>query len=151
MSRKIIFILVFCLIVGLVPSITYGSNTFTPNREVTIKKYNWEPFMRAIIAVESEGDVNAKNGNCIGPMQISPIMVAECNDILKKRKSKKRFSLSDRKNISKAKEMFILIQEHFNPEHNLKKAARIWNAGPYSKPGTAKKYIEKVMTKYRSL
>lgn len=149
--------MVMCLIIGLVLSTMNGSgmpvsrNPISYKKEIVIKhRFNWDLFIAAIIYVESNNNINAKNGKCIGPMQISPILVKECNNILKTKKINKHFKLSDRKSISKSKEMFILIQEKYNPGHNLRKAAKIWNAGKFSHKCPSK-YIEKVMTKYRSL
>ena len=51
--------------------------------------FNWNPVMDAIIQVESEGNPNAVSGNSVGAMQITPILVKDCNEILKKQKSKK--------------------------------------------------------------
>ena len=59
-------------------------------------KFNWNNVMDAIIQVESSGNRHAKNGNQVGAMQITPILVKDCNNILKQRKSKKRYSLEDR-------------------------------------------------------
>lgn len=108
-------------------------------------KFNWNPVMDAIIEVESEGDPKAVSGNSCGAMQITPILVKECNEILKKRNIKKRFKLSDRFNVAKSKEMFVLIQSYHNPQNNVEKAIRSWNGGPkYSVRGT-QKYFNKVM------
>ena len=108
-------------------------------------RFNWNPVMDAIIEVESEGDPKAVSGNSCGAMQITPILVKECNEILKKRNSKKRFKLSDRFNVAKSKEMFVLIQSYHNPQNNVEKAIRSWNGGPkYSVRGT-QKYFNKVM------
>ena len=107
--------------------------------------FDWNPVMDAIIEVESDGDPRAVSGNSCGAMQITPILVKECNNILKKLKSKKRFKLSDRFNVAKSKEMFILIQSQYNPQNNVEKAIRSWNGGPkYSVRGT-QKYYNKVM------
>lgn len=101
--------------------------------------------MDAIIEVESEGNPKAVSGNSCGAMQITPILVKECNEILKKKKSKKRFKLSDRFSVAKSKEMFLLIQSHHNPKNNVEKAIRSWNGGPrYSVRGT-QRYYNKVM------
>lgn len=109
-------------------------------------RMNWEPVMNAIIQVESGGRTDARNGNQCGAMQITPIAVKECNFILKKRKSKKRFSLADRFDLAKSKEMFILIQSEHNPDNNVERAIRSWNGGPcYSVKGT-QRYFEKVMS-----
>ena len=87
--------------------------------------FDWAPVMEAIIHVESRGDVNARSGNSVGVMQITPILVAECNQILKRRNSKKRYELSDRLSVAKSKEMFLLIQSVYNPNNNVEKAISI--------------------------
>lgn len=108
--------------------------------------FDWEPVMDAIIQVESRGNPRAVSGNSCGVMQITPICVKECNIILKRRKSKKRFKLADRFNIAKSKEMFVLIQSFHNPVNNIEKAIRSWNGGQrYSLKGT-QRYFEKVMS-----
>ena len=108
-------------------------------------KCNWEPVIQAIIMVESGGDTLAVSGNSVGAMQITPILVKECNEILKKRNSDKRYRLSDRYSVKKSKEMFLLMQSEFNPTNNIEKAIRAWNGGNhYSVKGT-QRYYEKVM------
>ena len=101
--------------------------------------------MEAIIQVESEGNPKAKSGNSVGVMQITPILVAECNDILKKRKSKKRYTLADRYSISKSKEMFLLMQSVHNPLNSIEKAIRAWNGGNHYSVKRTQRYFEKVM------
>ena len=109
------------------------------------ESFDWNPVIAAIIQVESNGNHRAKNGNQIGVMQITPILVADCNQILKKKKSKLRYTLSDRLNVNKSKEMFLIIQEWYNPQNNVEKAIRSWNGGVnYSVKGT-QKYYEKVI------
>ena len=78
-------------------------------------------------------------------MKITKICVVQCNIILKARKSKKRYSLKDRFNIAKSKEMFLLLQSYYNLENNIEKAIRSWNGGMnYTVRGT-QKYYNKVM------
>lgn len=101
--------------------------------------------MEAIIQVESEGNPNAVSGNSVGAMQITPICVKECNQILKRRNSKKRYSLKDRWSVAKSKEMFLLIQSHFNPTNNVEKAIRSWNGGMRYSVKRTQRYYEKVM------
>jgi hypothetical protein len=109
------------------------------------EKVNWSKVINAIIQVESGGDVNAKSGKSVGPMQITPILVAECNRILEMRNSRKRYSLADRVSLNKSKEMFLLIQDAHNPDNNVEHAIRSWNGGQrYSKKAT-EKYYKKVM------
>ncbi len=109
------------------------------------KSFDWNPVIEAIIQVESNGNHHAKNGNQIGAMQITPILVADCNEILKMRKSSKRYKLEDRLDLKKSKEMFLLIQSWYNPKNNVEKAIRSWNGGiKYSIKGT-QRYYEKVL------
>ena len=107
--------------------------------------FNWSPVMEAIIQVESEGNARAVSGNSVGVMQITPILVQDCNDILKKRKSKKRFSLADRYDEAKSKEMFLLIQSHYNPLNSIEKAIRSWNGGVNYSVRATNRYYKKVM------
>lgn len=112
----------------------------------SVCEYDWEPVMQAIIQVESEGNAKAVSGKSCGAMQITPILVAECNNILKRRKSKKRYSLKDRFNIAKSKEMFVLIQSHFNPANDIEQAIRSWNGGLHYSMKRTQRYFEKVMS-----
>lgn len=118
---------------------------FAENNETQSPQFDWNPVMDAIIQVESEGNPKAVSGNSCGAMQITPILVRECNNILKRRKSKKRFKLSDRFNVAKSKEMFILFQSVYNPQNSIEQAIRSWNGGlRYSIKGT-QRYFNKVM------
>lgn len=112
--------------------------------------FDWEPVMKAIIQVESEGNPKAVSGNSCGAMQITPILVRECNDILKKRNSKKRYTLNDRFSVVKSKEMFLLIQSHFNPTNNVEKAIRSWNGGMRYSVKRTQRYYNKVMKNLKS-
>lgn len=97
----------------------------------TKKMYDWTKTMNAIIQVESKGNSKAynANGNCAGILQITPILVKQCNIWLKNQKSQKRYTLQDRYDVEKSKEMFIMVQEHYNPSHSVEKAIRLWNGG----------------------
>ena len=110
---------------------------------------NWNPVMDAIIQVESEGNPNAVSGNSVGVMQITPILVKDCNEILKKKKSKKRYTMADRYSVAKSKEMFLLIQSHYNPENSIEKAIRSWNGGVKYSVRATNRYFQKVMAKMK--
>ena len=101
--------------------------------------------MEAIIQVESEGNARAVSGNSVGAMQITPILVKECNDILKKRKSDKRFTMDDRYSVGKSKEMFLLIQSQHNKSNDVERAIRSWNGGPRYSIKATERYFKKVM------
>ena len=119
------------------------------NRNDSSAQFDWNPVMEAIILVESEGNPNAVSGNSVGAMQITPILVRECNNILKSRGSDKRYTLADRYNVDKSKEMFLLIQSQYNKSNNVEKAIRSWNGGPnYSNRGT-ERYYQKVLRRMK--
>ena len=128
------------IILMMMPTMAYGQTN------------KWERVMNAIIKVESSGNPKAHNpnGDCAGILQITPILVKECDNLLKQKKSTKRYTLSDRYNASKSKEMFILMQETYNPEHNVEKAIRCWNCG-FGKGWQHKStgYLKKVLRHYK--
>lgn len=139
-SKFVLVVLLMCL-----PFAVFAAG----DEPTTNGTFDWEPVMNAIIQVESGGNPNAVSGNSCGAMQITPICVAQCNIILKARKSKKRYSLKDRFNITKSKEMFLLLQSYYNLENNIEKAIRSWNGGmKYTVRGT-QKYYNKVMSYLR--
>ena len=111
--------------------------------------FDWDPVMDAIIQVESEGNPNAVSGKSVGVMHITTILVEDCNNILKQKKSKKRFTLSDRYSVKKSKEMFLLIQSYYNPTNSIEKAIRSWNGGVRYSVRATNRYYRKVMDKLK--
>ena len=136
--KRITKVVVIALLV-LVPSVASAEDN------IQASDFNWEPVMEAIIQVESSGNPNARSGSSCGAMQITPILVKECNQILKRKKSKKRFTLRDRFSVAKSKEMFLLIQSYFNPGNNIEKAIRSWNGGMNYSVKRTQRYFDKVM------
>lgn len=110
---------------------------------------DWDPVIDAIIQVESSGDSKATSGNSAGAMQITPVLVEDCNQILASRKSKKKYKLSDRFSVKKSKEMFLLIQSQYNPLNDIEKAIRSWNGGVNYSIRRTQRYFEKVMKAMR--
>ena len=127
-----------------------GANATADSEAVKTENFDWEPVMKAIVQVESEGNTRAVKGNSCGAMQITPILVAECNNILKKRNSKKRYTLRDRFSLEKSKEMFLLMQSQFNPLNDIEKAIRSWNGGNKYSVKRTQRYFEKEMKCLRS-
>ena len=138
--KVVLFIVCF---LGMSPAV--GAAETVETETGSTSEFDWEPVMQAIIEVESEGNAKAVKGNSCGAMQITPILVEECNDILKKRKSKKRFTLRDRFSIEKSKEMFVLIQSYFNPLNDIEKAIRSWNGGNRYNVKRTQRYFERVL------
>lgn len=106
--------------------------------------FDWTPVMNAIIQVESGGNPIAVSGPSCGAMQITPICVRECNN-MEKRKSKKRYTMNDRFDVQKSKEMFLLIQSFFNRANDVEHAIRSWNGGQHYSRRATQRYYEKVM------
>lgn len=145
--KKIMIVMVSLMMLTLnstaVMAATKGKKTTT--------SYDWNSVMEAIIQVESNGNARAKSGRCVGAMQITPGLVAECNNILRQRKSTKRYSLDDRYSIAKSKEMFVLLQSANNPSNNVEKAIRVWNGGAHYSVRATQRYYNKVMKVLKSL
>lgn len=140
MMRKAKKLILTCLMLILVLTASAQTN----------QRYDWSKIMNAIIQVESRGNAKAHNanGDCIGILQITPTLVKQCNIWLKNQKSSKRYTLKDRYDVGKSKEMFIMIQEHYNPSHNVEKAIRLWNGGPNYSLKKTNGYYKKVMKYY---
>ena len=104
-----------------------------------VKGYDWTPVIDAIIWHESRGNPNASCGPYLGVLQIAAILVRECNNILKSRGVKKRFTLNDRRSKERSIEMFYVIMSKYNKENDVDKACRIWHGGArYTKKSTQK-------------
>ena len=104
--------------------------------------YDWELFTKALIWVESKGDSKAVGSkDDMGVLQITPILLQDCNRILKD----EAFTLEDRLDSLKSVEMFNIIQDHYNPQHDYHWALKIWNGkAPLS-------YHRKVMDKFNEI
>ncbi len=114
-------------------------------------RFDWSPVIEAIIDVESGGKAKAvdKSGKSCGILQITPVMVKDCNRILKLKKSEKRYTLSDRFNVKKSKEMFHLYQSFYNPKCDVEYAIRLWNGGSHHTKRGTQRYYEKVMSRLK--
>lgn len=137
---KIVIAIIFSIM--LVPA---NAATIDNDSDVVDSSQDWKPVVNALIQVESGGNEDAKHGASVGVLQITPVLVAECNNILRKRNSKKRFKLSDRRSRSKSIEMFLLFQSWFNPKHDIELAIRSWNGGMHYSVKRTQRYFEKVM------
>lgn len=138
---RLLFVLVFSLIV-------LPSHATSATEDVTLSDSDeaWRPVIEALIQVESKGNSKAQHGASVGVLQITPVLVAECNNILRRRKSNKRYKLSDRWNKQKSIEMFLLFQSWFNPLRNVEQAIRSWNGGMHYSIQRTQRYFDKVMS-----
>ena len=89
--------------------------------------------------MESKGDSKAVGSkDDVGVLQITPILVKDCNRIV----GYEKYDLADRLDSLKSVEMFNVIQGHYNPQRDYHWALKLWNSGaPLS-------YHRKVMDKY---
>ena len=83
-------------------------------------------FLYALACIESGGDPSkpGKN-NDVGILQITPIMVEECNRIV----GHNRWTLADRYDIVESYEMARTFYEHHGDDWSVYKMARVWNQG----------------------
>lgn len=92
----------------------------------------------AFAFVESTYNPAAVNGDCVGYLQISPIMVREVNRLL----GEERYTLNDRWDKNKSIEMFCIIMRRKNPTLNIRKACITWNG-----KGTSQEYVRAIQSK----
>ncbi len=87
----------------------------------------WGPVVNAIAILESRKNpgVVSRCGNYVGYLQISKVLVNECNTILRQ----KKYTCKDRLDKQKSYEMFVIIQNRHNPEGSVEKAVRLWKSG----------------------
>jgi hypothetical protein len=103
----------------------------------------WERLVHAICMVESGCDDSARNpkSSASGRFQMLKIYVDEVNRI----KGKRAYSYNDRLNPTKAREMFEIYQQHYNPSKDIDRAI-VLHRGKVSK-----KYIKKVKSEMCNL
>lgn len=137
---------VFACIWATARDYKYGGNPNTRDAVVIVEvnqdSLDWEDFTRALIWVESRGDSKAVgSNNDIGVLQITPVLVEDCNRIV----GYDKYDLDDRLDSLRSVEMFNVIQDHYNPQHDYHWALKIWNSrAPLS-------YHRKVMDKFNEI
>lgn len=116
-------------------------------KEKTLYEINWDRFVEAIIWKESRGNEMCvgDSGKAVGVLQIHPVMVREANRILRMRGEDEKFTYEDRYSKEKSIEIFNVIQDYHNEDHDFMRALQIWNKNhPVS-------YSEQIMNKYKEL
>lgn len=105
----------------------------------------WDLFVEAVIWRESRGNTNAigDGGKAVGVLQIHPIMVREANRIIALNGGdREAYAYDDRYDREKSIEIFKIVQDYHNKEHDLVKALDIWNK---NHPDS---YRNEIMNKY---
>ena len=108
-------------------------------------EFDWSPVVDAIIHVESRGNASARNGQYVGVLQISPVLVKAVNQVLKAKGSSKRYSLKDRYSERKSREMFEIFMSYYNPSNSVEKAIRMWKGGTGYCVRATQRYYRTVM------
>lgn len=140
---KKLLLLILCGI-----SLATFAQTAAGVKKVDLQK-KWGTVIHAIALVESEGKPRqvSKNGLYVGYLQISEILVRECNRIV----GYKKYTYADRYDKQKSIDMFIDYQEHYNPDGNMERAIRLWNSGDLkcmTRKSRTEGYYRRVMAKY---
>ena len=138
-----------CLSFSILTMMPLSAGAANDEEEESSEQFDWSPVIEAIILVESEGNPNAVSGNQVGAMQITPILVRECNNILRSRGSNQQYTLADRFDVGKSREMFLLIQSKHNPQNNVERAIRSWNGGPKYSVRATDGYYRKVLRRMK--
>ena len=103
---------------------------------------DWNTFITALAWVESRWNDNAESPKqAVGYLQLTPIIVKDANRIV----GHEEFSLDSRNDREQSIEIFNIIMDNYNPQHDMQYALKIWN--PYAKVS----YHRAVMRKYNEL
>ena len=112
----------------------------------------WGMVISAIAKVESSGNPKAvsSDGLYVGYLQMSEILVKQCNILA----GYNKYTPKDRYSKEKSIAMFIDYQEEYNPEGNLEKAIRLWNSGDLkcmTRKAKTERYYQRVMKRYNEI
>jgi hypothetical protein len=149
--RKLIFTIILLVIcTGLKAPPREPTNDFGIAKYQLSRTYLYHKstsILEAVIWVESRGNSKAynKRERAAGLLQLRPVMNREVNRILRKSKCKTRYSLKDRYDPVKSKEMFRIVMDYHNPSYNLRRCCIIWN-GKGKRKGGSEKYYQLVVT-----
>lgn len=136
--RKVIAVSILSLFPLLVSDVRVPAIS---DKKEAMDRVVWERLVHAICMVESGCDDNAKNktSSACGRFQMLRVYADEVNRI----KGKKVYSYNDRFDPLKAREMFEIYQQHYNPNKDIDRAI-ILHRGKVSE-----KYIKNVKENMR--
>ena len=139
--KRLVKLFCLSLSIQILTSLSAGA----AKNETSTEPFDWTPVIEAIMMVESGGNPNVVSGSSVGVLQITPVVVRECNNILKASGNSLRYTLADRYDVAKSKEMFLLIQSKYNTANSVEKAIRMWNGGPKYSIRATNRYYQKVL------
>lgn len=140
--RKIVAVSILSLFPLFVSDVRVSIVSDEEKKEI-MDRVVWERLVHAICMVGSSCDDNARNktSSASGRFQMLKIYVDEVNRI----EGKRIYSYNDRFNPIKAREMFDIYQQHYNPNKDIDKAI-VLHRGKVSE-----KYIKKVKSEMYNL
>lgn len=110
--------------------------------EILSPSDDWDTFRTAVGCIESgNDDALVGKRNDVGRLQITPILLKDANRIV----GYERYFLEDRNDADKSAEIWNVIQDYYNPSHDLHLALKIWN------PRAPLSYHRKIMSEYTRL
>jgi hypothetical protein len=153
-DEKIVAVLVALFTVGLLVGFLLGmcigytaSSKPQGSKEIVVyepqQPKEWDLLFLGIVSVESEFNADATNGKHVGYIQARQQYIDDANRII----GYEEFATGDRYDIERCKDMFNVIQGHYNPEQDLVKGAKIHYMGSsgYKKnPEANDWYVRKV-------
>ncbi len=112
------------------PSVKYDGRSYEEMIRKELFDQRKEILLKAIIKAERPNSLEQAKAarlreDAVGVLQIRPVMVRACNEIL----GYQKYFLNDRNDSIRSVEMFYLFQNHFNPDFNPEIAAYLWNGG----------------------
>jgi hypothetical protein len=115
-------------------------------------------YVAAKIFIESSGNPLARNGLQAGILQITPIMIRECNKIISQQGGTHKYCLEDRYDARKSIQIYRTVMERHNPGFDLLEASYIWNGGhrialtsDSSKIGRLRAYHGRIIKRMRKI
>lgn len=136
MEDKIYNAIAFTFIMGLIMGLCFGlligyfacKKPQQPTETAVLEQQQpteWDLLFFGIVSVGSEFNLDAKNGKHVGYIQARQQYIDDANRIL----GRNEFTAEDRHDITRCKEMFNVIQGHYNPECDFIKASKIHYMG----------------------
>lgn len=134
-------LLIILLAVNIIEVKSYRRKSIPEPPAVSVQD-DWDTFITALAWVESRwNDEAVSPKQAVGYLQLTPVIVKDANRIL----GDEVYTLDSRTDREQSIEIFNIIMDNYNPEHDMQYALKIWN--PYAKVS----YHRAVMQKYNEL
>ncbi len=141
--------LIMCILIGTSCKNTLNMYMLKQSsfEHILNEEINWNYFFYSIVAVESQFNAYAVNGECVGYIQSDERYVAQVNKI----QSDHVFTLSDRHNLDRCRLMFDYMQNKYNPTKCFEIGSKQHSRGVWAHKKDPKKgqwYYNRVMKKF---